>query len=83
MEGGGELFEVSTEAMVLSSIMLVVSIAVWEVFYYLKNLEALYLTENINRQTLELNAPQFFLCLLSFICVCFFVFFLKFQGFFL
>jgi hypothetical protein len=40
MEGGGEFFEVSTEAMVLNSIMLVVNIVVWAVFYYLKNLEA-------------------------------------------
>jgi hypothetical protein len=40
MEGGEEFFEVSTEAMVLNSIMLVVNIVVWAVFYYLKNLEA-------------------------------------------
>lgn len=30
MEGGGEFFEVSTEATVLSGIMVVVGLAVWE-----------------------------------------------------
>ena len=30
MEGGGEFFEVSVEAKVLSGIMLVVGLAVWE-----------------------------------------------------
>ena len=37
MEGGGEFFEVSTEATVLSGIMLVVGLAVWEGALLLKD----------------------------------------------
>lgn len=37
MEGGGEFFEVSTEATILSGIMVVVGIAVWEGALLLKD----------------------------------------------
>ena len=37
MEGGGEFFEVSTEATVLSGLMLVVGLAVWEGALLLKD----------------------------------------------
>lgn len=37
MEGGGEFFEVSTEAMVLSGVMLIVGFAVWEGALLLKD----------------------------------------------
>jgi hypothetical protein len=37
MEGGGEFFEVSTEATVLSGIMVVVGLAVWEGALLLKD----------------------------------------------
>lgn len=37
MEGGGEFFEVSTEATVLSGVMLVVGLAVWEGALLLKD----------------------------------------------
>jgi hypothetical protein len=37
MEGGGEFFEVSTEATVLSGIMVVVGLAVWEGILLLKD----------------------------------------------
>ncbi|MBT0158598.1 hypothetical protein G4O51_01280 [Candidatus Bathyarchaeota archaeon A05DMB-2] len=37
MEGGGEFFEVSTEAAVLSGIMVVVGLAVWEGALLLKD----------------------------------------------
>ena len=37
MEGGGEFFEMTTEAMVLGSIMLIAALAVWEGTLLLKD----------------------------------------------
>ncbi len=37
IEGGGQFFEVSTEAMVLSGVMLIVGLAVWEGALLLKD----------------------------------------------